>query len=101
MQMAPTGGTDIFDALKVGLHLVELAQPQSKDADMPQPIIVFLTDGDPTVGVTSTEQIISKVSISWNFRFPVIDEFTLMPDKRVQLRSEKVACLRPVVRSRR
>lgn len=56
----PNGGTNIFEALKIAIHLNNLQSKKNKDFNK-QPLIIFLTDGDPTVGVTSTEEIISKV----------------------------------------
>lgn len=54
------GGTDIQSALKIGLQLVH--QNLLKDKTH-QPLIIFLTDGEPTVGETSTDKIISTVRI--------------------------------------
>lgn len=55
------GGTNIFVALKIALRLVELSttinQYRSK-----QPIIIFLTDGAPTVDVTDLDRITQEVS---------------------------------------
>ncbi|KAF2885858.1 hypothetical protein ILUMI_20315 [Ignelater luminosus] len=61
-QLVPGGGTDILTALRVSLHLVELAKDHKVDEVNRQPIIVFLTDGDPTVRLTSTEEISNKIS---------------------------------------
>lgn len=58
--MFATGGTNIYEALRVGLHLVKLRQTRTGDKNA-QPLIVFLTDGDPTVGKTSPTDIISQV----------------------------------------
>lgn len=60
-QLQATGSTDIHTALRVGLHLVELSRDQKIDEVNRQPIIVFLTDGEPTVRLTSTEEISNKV----------------------------------------
>lgn len=57
----PDGGTNIYEALKIALHLYELELKKNKGFNK-QPIIVFLTDGDPTVGVTATDEIINKLS---------------------------------------
>lgn len=57
----PNGGTNIFEALRIAIHLNNLQLKNNKDFNK-QPLIIFLTDGDPTVGVSSTEEIISKVS---------------------------------------
>ncbi|KAF2899202.1 hypothetical protein ILUMI_06974, partial [Ignelater luminosus] len=61
-QLVATGGTDIHTALRVGLHLVELAKNQKIDEVNRQPIIVFLTDGEPTVRLRSTVEISNKIS---------------------------------------
>lgn len=53
------GGTDIQSALKVGLELVEKNLVTDKKH---QPLIVFLTDGEATVGEVDNEKIISTVS---------------------------------------
>ncbi|XP_030759814.1 inter-alpha-trypsin inhibitor heavy chain H4-like isoform X7 [Sitophilus oryzae] len=52
------GGTDILTALKVGLKVVGT----NKNPQQNHPIIVFLTDGEPTVGEVSTEKIISTIT---------------------------------------
>lgn len=57
----PDGGTNIYEALKIALHLYDLELKKNKDFNK-QPIIVFLTDGDPTVGITGTEEIVNKLS---------------------------------------
>ncbi|KAF2888753.1 hypothetical protein ILUMI_17420 [Ignelater luminosus] len=61
-QLVATGGTDIHTALRVGLHLVELAKNENIDEVNRQPLIVFLTDGEPTVRLRSTEEISNKIS---------------------------------------
>ncbi|KAJ8920647.1 hypothetical protein NQ315_004786 [Exocentrus adspersus] len=53
------GGTDIQSALKVGLELVA---SNIKTDKKHQPLIVFLTDGEATVGETDNNKIISTVS---------------------------------------
>lgn len=60
-QFSANGGTDIQNALKIGLKLVA-----GNDQKSHQPIIVFLTDGEPTVGESNTDRIISSVSNSFN-----------------------------------
>ncbi|KAF2887611.1 hypothetical protein ILUMI_18562 [Ignelater luminosus] len=61
-EFRPTAATDIYTALRVGLHLVELARTHKSDEVDRQPILVFLTDGDPTVGLRSAEKITNKIS---------------------------------------
>lgn len=58
-KLVALGGTDIETALKLGIQLVELNQKNDKKH---QPIIVFLTDGEPTVGETNTDKIVRTVS---------------------------------------
>lgn len=62
------GGTNIYSALKIALRVVKLATNQNESSNR-QPLIIFLTDGEPTVDVTNTERIISDVSniLSMNF----------------------------------
>ncbi|XP_056645310.1 inter-alpha-trypsin inhibitor heavy chain H4-like isoform X1 [Diorhabda sublineata] len=52
------GGTDIESALRVGLEIVL----KNKEDKKHQPIIVFLTDGEATVGETNNDRIISTIS---------------------------------------
>jgi len=51
--LRPAGGTNINQALITGL-------PQLRQSDRPR-IVVFLTDGLPTVGITSISQILENV----------------------------------------
>lgn len=53
------GMTNIFEALKVALHLCDLKH-KSKQFDK-QPLVIFLTDGSANVGESKSENIISKV----------------------------------------
>lgn len=54
-EMRPIGGTAIHDALKRALA--------SRPADTDRPfLVIFLTDGLPTVGVTDNDTIVSTVS---------------------------------------
>lgn len=50
--LKPMGGTNINQALQVAMH-------QFESSDRPK-ILVFMTDGLPTVGVTITEQIVAN-----------------------------------------
>jgi Ca-activated chloride channel homolog len=53
--LKPTGGTAIHDALQKALAL--------RPADSERPfVVIFLTDGRPTVGVTDEDQIVASVS---------------------------------------
>lgn len=51
----PSGATNIYDSLKLGFHLVEQSENLPNN---PEPIIIFLTDGKPTVGNKKYETII-------------------------------------------
>lgn len=55
------GGTNIYSALKMAQRLVELAADDNRENHR-QPLVMFLTDGDPTVDVTDTSRIIADVS---------------------------------------
>lgn len=52
------GGTDIESALKVAIQLIEKHQQEDKTH---QPLVVFLTDGEPTVGEINTAKITKTV----------------------------------------
>lgn len=54
--------TNIYTALRVALKIVELEETKNK-ANYLQPLIIFLTDGEPTEGITDTARIIKDVSI--------------------------------------
>jgi Ca-activated chloride channel family protein len=53
-QLQARGGTDIYEALKTALELLD------EDSNHPK-IVVFLTDGRPTVGLTDYSDILKKV----------------------------------------
>ncbi|KAL3280741.1 hypothetical protein HHI36_003976 [Cryptolaemus montrouzieri] len=57
-KLQSTGGTNIHSALQIALKLLN----ENKQTDDRQPIIMFLTDGDPTEGETNTETIITDVT---------------------------------------
>jgi Ca-activated chloride channel family protein len=58
-----TGGTAIDDALKKALELRKKGEgKEEKEAQSGRPfVIIFLTDGRPTIGVTDEEEIVSRV----------------------------------------
>ncbi|KAG5868614.1 Inter-alpha-trypsin inhibitor heavy chain H4, partial [Gonioctena quinquepunctata] len=58
-KLRANGGTDIQSALKVGIQLVEKNHVEDKKH---QPIIIFLTDGEATVGETDNNRIIGTIS---------------------------------------
>lgn len=53
--------TNIYTALKVALRLVDLSQPYNTVNGL-QPLIMFLTDGEPTEGITDTATIINDIT---------------------------------------
>ncbi|XP_018575187.2 inter-alpha-trypsin inhibitor heavy chain H3-like [Anoplophora glabripennis] len=57
------GCTFMIGGLETALYLVKTGQQKNKDKDQKlQPIIVFLTDGEPNVGVYWTEEIVELVT---------------------------------------
>lgn len=54
--------TNIYTALMVALRIVELEETKNK-ANYLQPLIIFLTDGEPTKGVIDTATIIKDASV--------------------------------------
>lgn len=60
-KFSANGGTNIYEALKVAIHLVKTQQLKNKESPI-QPLIIFLTDGEPTVGVSATDTIRTKIS---------------------------------------
>lgn len=57
--LKPIGGTAIDDALKKALAL---APPQSASGTQARPfVVIFLTDGRPTIGTTDEDQIVTGV----------------------------------------
>ncbi len=58
-----TGGTNIDGALQTGLELLATAA-KSEEGRRP-PVVVFLTDGQPTIGETNVESILRHAK-GWN-----------------------------------
>ena len=58
--LKPIGGTAIDDALKKALALKSEIGNQKSEMDRPF-VIIFLTDGRPTIGMTDEEQIVANV----------------------------------------
>lgn len=67
--------TNIYTALMVALRIVELEDTKNK-ANYLQPLIIFLTDGEPTEGITDTATIIKDVSTTNMMYFTVIIKLT-------------------------
>lgn len=56
-------GTNMEDALTKAYLIAKLGEKRFKDsANTPKPIIVFLTDGEPTTGITEPQELIKYVS---------------------------------------
>lgn len=54
------GGTNVNEALLDGLNILQHVK-DLQQSEVTAPLIVFLTDGDPTVGVTSFKKILNNV----------------------------------------
>lgn len=52
-------GTNIYDALQTGLNLLTTSEQDSLTS-----MIIFLTDGEATTGVTNNDIIVNNISIS-------------------------------------
>ncbi|XP_069689636.1 inter-alpha-trypsin inhibitor heavy chain H4-like [Periplaneta americana] len=68
-KLTVVAGTNIYDGLKKALDVAELGRstwPGRKAADeqRPEPIIIFLTDGQPNTGVSDPDTIVSRVTDS-------------------------------------
>ncbi len=62
LQLGAEGLTDINDALKTALDLIKNVQQAAQFPDTVHPMIIFLTDGMPTIGVTNINQIVANVN---------------------------------------
>ncbi|XP_051050787.1 inter-alpha-trypsin inhibitor heavy chain H5 [Phodopus roborovskii] len=58
--LSPTGGTDINGALQMAIKLLNNYVAQNDIEDRSVSLIIFLTDGKPTFGETSTLKILSN-----------------------------------------
>ncbi|KAK1345623.1 hypothetical protein QTO34_008086 [Cnephaeus nilssonii] len=58
--MSPTGGTDINGALQRGIRLLNNYVAHNDIGDRTVSLIIFLTDGKPTVGETHTLKILNN-----------------------------------------
>ncbi|XP_071053220.1 inter-alpha-trypsin inhibitor heavy chain H4-like [Onthophagus taurus] len=65
---AAGGGTNIYDSLMFALHSVNELKGNPNE---PQPIIIFLTDGDATVGNTNHNEIIEDVTKNNKYKTPI------------------------------
>uniref|UniRef100_A0A6P7EY96 Inter-alpha-trypsin inhibitor heavy chain H4-like isoform X1 n=1 Tax=Diabrotica virgifera virgifera TaxID=50390 RepID=A0A6P7EY96_DIAVI len=58
-KLQDTGLTNMLGSIETGLHLVH---KELKSGSKRQPLIIFLTDGDPTMGISNTEEITKIVT---------------------------------------
>ncbi|XP_017771114.1 PREDICTED: inter-alpha-trypsin inhibitor heavy chain H4-like [Nicrophorus vespilloides] len=69
--MRAKGGTNIYDALRVAIHLIKLRRKRVGNNNI-QPLIIFLTDGEATVGKTNKNEIIDGISKENDIKIPII-----------------------------
>merc|ERR1711963_1084834 len=87
-----TGSTNINDALLGALDLVEEVKKAEKLPENVRPTIVFLTDGEPTVGVTASSEIKKNINAKnreldvpiFGLAFGVDPDFALVKDIAVE-----------------
>lgn len=61
-EMQDHGGTNIIDGLRKAIEMAQVGKESfANKVEMPEPIIIFLTDGEPNVEMSSTEEIIKTV----------------------------------------
>ncbi|XP_072393627.1 inter-alpha-trypsin inhibitor heavy chain H4-like isoform X1 [Diabrotica undecimpunctata] len=61
--MIATGGTYMIGGLETGLYLIKSEMERSVGTDNKrQPIVIFLTDGQPNIGLYSTAEITKQVT---------------------------------------
>ncbi|XP_050443341.1 inter-alpha-trypsin inhibitor heavy chain H3-like isoform X2 [Adelges cooleyi] len=64
--------TNMEDALNKALSIAKLGEIRFKNgANTPKPIIVFLTDGEPTTGITESQELIKYVSNINSEKYPI------------------------------
>lgn len=74
--------TSILSSLETALHLVNLDLRKGKaEGTFKQPIIVFLTDGEATVGISNSEEITKIVSFKSHLEFDIYLTFHVLGDK--------------------
>ena len=57
LSLEAEGGTNIDNALSAALKLAEIATKYEPSSKSSRPMVIFLTDGKPTAGVTSISEI--------------------------------------------
>ena len=62
LELEANGGTNINDALLKALSLVDDVKKSERLPENVRPTIIFLTDGEPTSGVTSSSLIRSNIA---------------------------------------
>merc|ERR1712038_1497981 len=88
LDLEATGSTNINDALLKSLALVEDVKKLERLPANVRPTVVFLTDGEPTVGVTSSSEIKKNVNDAnkelnvpiFGLAFGVDPDFSLVKD---------------------
>ncbi|XP_060854515.1 inter-alpha-trypsin inhibitor heavy chain H3-like [Rhopalosiphum padi] len=64
--------TNMEDALRKAHSIAKLGETRFKDgANTPKPIIVFLTDGNPNIGISDPENLIQYVSHTNKEKYPI------------------------------
>ncbi|XP_059490251.1 inter-alpha-trypsin inhibitor heavy chain H4-like [Neocloeon triangulifer] len=92
-KMSANGGTNIHDSVKAAIEVTKKAVPNNdKEGKLPAPIIIFLTDGEATVGETSADQILKIIPEDQKESVPVFslafgDDADLKFLKRLSLRA--------------
>ncbi|XP_065334844.1 inter-alpha-trypsin inhibitor heavy chain H4-like [Cloeon dipterum] len=92
-KMTATGGTNIHDSVKAAIELTQKAVPNnSTETKLPAPIIIFLTDGEATVGETGADKILELISTDRDGGVPIFslafgDDADLKFLKRLSLRA--------------
>merc|ERR1719411_916969 len=87
-----SGSTNINDALLEALTLVENVRKAEKLPGNVQPTIIFLTDGEPTVGITASSEIKKNIDAKnkeldvpiFGLAFGVDPDFALVKDIAVE-----------------
>ncbi|XP_017299214.2 inter-alpha-trypsin inhibitor heavy chain H3-like [Diaphorina citri] len=61
-QMQDQGGTNIIDGLRKAIEMAKVGRETfANKVEIPEPIIIFLTDGEPNVEMSDPEEIIKEV----------------------------------------
>lgn len=60
----------MYEAIRVSLTLIKLQLEHASDHRY-QPMVIFLTDGEPTIGVTDSKEIISQIKAINRHQVPI------------------------------